>query len=107
MSDVQHQDLAQGRWQRMSLAEQLGNVGSEYSRARKWKEKENTEFFYKAFARLLELLDLTITDKRWRGLKRRELARVRGEVCAELMGIDTSSAGFTKYFDSMAVAARR
>ena len=107
MNDVQHPDLARGRWQRMSLAEQLGNVGSEYSRARKWKAKGNTKFFDKAFRRLLELMDLTITDDRWRGFKRRELARVRGGVCAELIDIDAAGLGFTKYFDAMAVAARR
>lgn len=55
MSDMQYQDLARGRWQSMTLAQQLGNVGSEYSRARKWKEKGNVEFFDKAFIRLLEL----------------------------------------------------
>lgn len=103
----QHKNLSQGRWHTMSLAEQLGNVGSEYSRARRWKEKGNTEFFDKAFARLLELLDLTITDDRWRGLRRRELARVRDEVCAELMMKESVGIGFSKYFDSMAVAARQ
>lgn len=107
MSAAQHQDLARGRWQRMSLAEQLGNVGSEYSRARKWKEKGNVEFFDKAFVRLLELLDMTIMDNRWHGVRRKELARVRSEVCAELMDIDATGIGFTKYFDSMAIAARR
>lgn len=91
----------------MTLAEQLGNVGSEYSRARKWKAKGNEEFFEKAFSRLLELLDLTITDNRWQGPKRRELSRVRDGVCAELMDFDTQGIGFTKYFDAMAVAARR
>ncbi len=30
---VQHRDLAAGRWWELSLAEQLGNVGSEVSRA--------------------------------------------------------------------------
>ena len=91
----------------MSLAEQLGNVGSEYSRARKWKEKGNTEFFDKAFARLLELMDLTITDVRWHGARRRELSRVRGGVCEELTGSQILGSGFTKYFDNMAIAARR
>jgi hypothetical protein len=107
MKSPQHKDLAQGRWHTMSLTEQLGNVGSEYSRARRWKEKGNVEFFDKAFARLLELLDFTITDERWRGLRRRELARVRDEICAELMMKTSTGIGFYKYFDAMAVAARR
>lgn len=107
MSDVQHKNLARGRWQSMSLAEQLGNVGSEYSRARNWKEKGNVELFDKAFARLLELLDLTITDSRWKGGRRKELARVRSGVCEELTESHILGSGFTKYFDIMAVAARR
>ncbi len=107
MSTAQHAELGGGRWHTMTLPEQLGNVGSEYSRARRWKEKGNVEFFDKAFVRFLELMDLTITDTRWRGARRRELSRVRGGVCAELMGIDASGVGFTKYFDAMAVVARK
>lgn len=107
MNPAQHQDLAAGRWSAMTLAEQLGNIGSEYSRARNWKEKGNVEFFDKAFRRLLELLDLTITDNRWRGARRKELSRVRGGVCEELMNKKLTGASFTKYFDAMAVAARR
>ena len=67
----------------------------------------STEFFDKAFARLLELLDLTITDNRWHELRRRELARVRDEVCTELMKKEPVGIGFSKYFDAMAVAARQ
>ncbi|MFA6042271.1 MAG: hypothetical protein WCV85_02940 [Patescibacteria group bacterium] len=107
MSQAQHHDLAQGRWQNMTLAEQLGNVGSEYSRARKWKEQGNEQFFGKAFSRLLELLDLTITDNRWHGPRRRELTRVRSGVCEELLGREAAGMSFNKYFDVMAVAARR
>lgn len=91
----------------MNLAEQLGNVGSEYSRARRWKEKGNEEFFDKAFFRFLELMDLTITDNRWHGARRRELTRARSGVCEELLGSVLPGTSFTKYFDAMAVAARR
>ncbi|MEK7631441.1 MAG: hypothetical protein AAB445_01050 [Patescibacteria group bacterium] len=90
----------------MTLPEQLGNVGSEYSRARRWKEKGNVEFFDKAFIRFLELMDLTITDSRWRGARRRELARVRGGVCEEFMSTENVHVSFMKYFDVMAVVAR-
>ena len=36
MSALQHRDLAAGRWWELSLAEQLGNIGSEISRASRW-----------------------------------------------------------------------
>ena len=35
--NYQHQELANGRWKEMPLALQMGNVGSEVSRALKWK----------------------------------------------------------------------
>ena len=41
----QHNDLAGGRWFLFSLAEQLGNVGSEVERAIKWHAKGNKEYF--------------------------------------------------------------
>ena len=39
MNGVRHQDLADGRWWELSLAEQLGHVGSEVSRAIRWRSR--------------------------------------------------------------------
>lgn len=39
----QHKDLAEGRWAKMPLAEQMPNIGSEISRANRWKGKGNRE----------------------------------------------------------------
>src|SRR3989339_593961 len=61
-----HQDLANGRWFKMTLAEQLGNAGSEVGRAVNWNRRGNIEQRNKATDRALELLDLTISDSRWR-----------------------------------------
>ena len=36
MNAVQHRDMAAGRWHELTLAEQLGNIGSEVSRAIRW-----------------------------------------------------------------------
>ena len=49
----------------MSLAEQLGNVGSEIGRASRWQSR-NPETARLAFHRALELLDLTLADPRLR-----------------------------------------
>ena len=57
--NIQHQKLASGSWGKMSLAEQLANVGSEVERTISWKEKGNEEYSKKAFERALELLSLT------------------------------------------------
>ena len=46
-----HPDLAAGRWLTLSLASQLGNVGSEYERALRAKERGDEVRFENAFAR--------------------------------------------------------
>jgi hypothetical protein len=79
-----HPELAAGRWFTLSLAEQLGNVGSEYERALRWKEQTDKVRFEHAFARMLELLDLTIVDPRWRNHRLKELTRLREVICDEL-----------------------
>lgn len=56
---MKHQKLAAGSWDKMSLIEQLANVGSEVERAISWKEKGNEKYSKKAFERMLELLALT------------------------------------------------
>ncbi len=101
-----HKNLSQGRWHTLTLAEQLGNVGSEYERAVHWKEKDHQEYFERAFARTLELLDLTLTDPRWGYHRLRELARVREEVCREF-NTSTQQGGLQKYFFQFAAKARR
>ena len=58
---IQHKELAAGRWEEMSLCEQMANIGSEVSLTIKWKEKNNPEQSQKAFERALELIDITLT----------------------------------------------
>jgi len=72
----QHQELANGRWQKLSFFEQMANVGSEVERALLWKEKNNAEYSNLAFERVLELLDLTTDDSKNRK-KLYELLRLR------------------------------
>ena len=67
-----HKSLAAGRWRSFSLVEQLGNVGSEVSRAARWQAKDG-RLYEGAVHRAFELLDLTIGDPRWHG-RRKELA---------------------------------
>ena len=79
-----HPSLAAGRWFTFTLASQLGNVGSEYERALQWKERGDEVRFQDAFARMLELIDLTIADPRWKNHRLKELTRLREMVCDEL-----------------------
>ena len=104
----QHQSLASGRWYTMSLAEQLGNIGSEVHRAR-LAEHTNKGRFLAARDRALELFELTIADVRWRG-RLREIARAHEVFCdAVTDGKEYGSTleGIEKYFDQFALAARR
>ena len=73
--EFQHKDLAAGRWAQMSLAEQMLNIGSEVSRANRWKSKGNEAQCHRAADRALELVSLTIdANKERAGL--RELCRL-------------------------------
>lgn len=78
-----HKQLARGRWQKLTLAEQLGNIGSEVTRMRIWQEKGDQQNFWSAGERALELIDLTLADKR-RLPQLREIARLR-EVVTDIM----------------------
>lgn len=110
MRDVLHRDLAD-RWWRLSLAEQFGHVGSEVSRAAKWRSR-NSEMATGALHRALELFDLMLDDPRWRESRARlrEIARAREVVADWLTGPNTygsTAESLQKYFDAYAVAARR
>lgn len=72
MKSPLHRDSAAGRWFELSLYEQLGNVGSEVSRALHWKTR-NPQIAQGAFERALELMDLTLADPR----HKRSVARLR------------------------------
>jgi hypothetical protein len=102
-----HQELAAGRWFRLSLVEQLANVGSEIERAIRWRGKGNAEYGRRAFERALELLDLTIADERNRS-RLKELTRLR-EVLADYFWFDnrygSCDESWQKYFHAFTYAA--
>jgi hypothetical protein len=105
-----HKELAAGRWATLSHAEQLANIGSEVDRAIRAHARGDHERWEHAFARALELFDLTAADDRWRGPRRREQRRARELFCAVFLGDapDLGDAAFlSKYFLQFAVAARR
>jgi hypothetical protein len=95
----------------MTLAEQMGNIGSEVGRALKWRG-ENPRLARGAAERALELLDLTLADPRHRAsvARLREIARTR-EVCVDYLFesnvYNTTSESLQRYFDAFAVAAAR
>ncbi|MFH1825783.1 MAG: hypothetical protein ABH823_00640 [bacterium] len=105
--NVVHQELASGRWQKLSLVEQLANIGSEIERTIKWRLSQ-LDYSKLAFNRALELLDLSIADrKNQRRLK--ELLRLR-ETLADYFVFknqySSDDASWRKYFFAYNYAAR-
>ena len=74
--NIQHKDLATGRWQTLSFFEQMANIGGEIERTIQWKQKGNPEYARMAFERALELIDLSIQDMKNKS-RLREIVRVR------------------------------
>ena len=111
MTGTQHRELAEGRWWTLSLFEQLGNVGSEVSRAIRWTSR-NPNMAQGAFYRALELMDLTLSDPRHRQspARLREIARTREVLVDFFAGSNeygSNALSLQKYFDAYALAARR
>lgn len=108
-----HKDLASGRWHTLTLVEQMGNIGSEVHRAFRARERRDAPRAELAFARALELFDLSAGDARWHGARRREQRRARELFCGAFLAepgdaCATDDAGFLdRYFLQFAVAARR
>ena len=89
------------------MAEQLGNIGSEVSRAMRWQEKDE-KLFADAIERALELFDLTLQDSRWKH-RMKEICRAREVLCDTVFGsrvYSTSLADLNRYFTQFALAAR-
>ena len=109
MRALRHGDGFAERWWTFSLAQQLGNVGSEVGRALRWRSK-NPTIAQGALDRALELIDLTLDDPRHRTsvARLREICRAR-EVLLDFV-VGTNQYGSTeetlrRYFDAFAVAA--
>jgi hypothetical protein len=104
-----HPGLASGRWQTLTLSEQLGNTGSEVERAFRAHEQGREDRFQHALARAFELFDLTANDPRWRGHRRREVLRAREQFCRVFYddSAEPDLADYLcKYFLQFATAAR-
>ncbi|MCL5885393.1 MAG: hypothetical protein ACYC47_07395 [Desulfobacteria bacterium] len=107
MSPV-HRELAAGRWRELTFMEQMANIGSEVERAIRWKEKGRTEVCMRALERALELLDMTVDDRKNRS-RLKEVMRVR-EALADHFFFDNEYAStdlsWQRYFHPFAWGAR-
>jgi len=109
MRQLRHGPEIVDRWFALSLAEQLGNVGSEVGRVLKWRSK-NPQIASGALERALELIDLTLDDPRHRTsvARLREICRAREVLLDFLVGANeygSSERTLQRYFDAFAAAA--
>lgn len=104
--NVQHKQLSNGQWFTFSFFEQMANVGSEIFRTISWRKK-NADYSQQAFDRGLELLDLTISDKKNQD-RLKELLRLR-EVLADYFAFEniykSSDEKWQNYFYAFNFAA--
>jgi hypothetical protein len=106
---ILHKNLAAGGWYELTLAQQMGNIGSEVSRARKSQGKD-AALFWGAVTRGLELFHLTILDKRWGQGCRKEIARAYEVFCDAVLGgkeYNSDLESLDRYFTNFALLAMR
>ena len=97
------------RFKQLSLAEQMGNIGSELARMQHWENLGDPHQREKAFFRALELIDLTLSDSRWQK-RLKEIARLREVVCDCYCGQKIYHAvlkDIVEYCTNFAIYARR
>ena len=106
---MQHQGLENGRWAQLTFPQQMANIGSETSRIYRALEAGKDSRAESAFARLQELVDLTIKYGRsdaspmLRSALLEELCRFRELYCKAYLERDLSElAAFNRYLDKFA-----
>ncbi|MDD3474585.1 MAG: hypothetical protein PHP08_01610 [Candidatus Dojkabacteria bacterium] len=106
MNNIQHKNLANGRWQKMSFLEQMANIGSEVYRAINSKEKGEKQDALLAFNRSLELFDLSKESKRSLA-QYKELCRMR-EIWVDYFKYNneysSTEEGINNYFKYLTIA---
>jgi len=102
-----HKTITSGRWNELSFAERMGNIGSEISRVRSADERRDIERRDNAIARALELVDVTIAQQT--GARKRELEQMRDALCAIRGNADgaVSARSLERYCMPFALLARK
>ncbi len=107
--NYQHSQLAAGRWFKLSLVEQLANIGSEVERTIIWKQKGNPDYSMQALYRAVELMILTNKDKK--NQKRlKEICRLKEILLDYFIGENqyhSSDLLWRKYFYPFYILARK
>ncbi len=101
--------MIKDKWHEMSLVQQMGNIGSEVFRLINLKEKGDLKNAQSSFVRVLELIDLTIEDKRWKS-RLFEILRLREILCNFYLDkkiYNVSPKNLKEYFIPFALLSQR
>ncbi|MBQ3413390.1 hypothetical protein IJH33_00845 [Candidatus Saccharibacteria bacterium] len=97
-----HGEEARRDWPAHPITYQMGNIGSEVSRALKWTAQGNQARATKAIDRALELFDFTIDANVKNPARLREVLKAREEFCDYFFGGNswhTDPQKMQKYYD--------
>ncbi len=92
------------KWSRMSIFEQMGNIGSEVGRTFSAKRRGDNDASVGAYCRGLDLLDATAEQlAAQRSPRLREVLRAREQF---VQSYETDDSSIEQYFMQFAIAAR-
>ena len=101
-------ELKAEKWSKLLLAQQMGNIGSEVQRAFGWQERGDEDQKEKSINRFLDLIDLSLIDKRWQ--KRCwEICRMREVLCDYFLAGNSFGNSFQNlinYFNNFALCQK-
>lgn len=104
-----HKDLANGRWVELPFALQMGNIGSEVSRAVNSKARGNNDRMTNAAYRAIELFELTIENNLNYPGRLVELCRGKEEFLDYIFGentFKTDAKKMVRYYDQFVSLAK-
>lgn len=104
-----HGEETHMKWKDYPITFQMGNIGSEVSRALKWTEKGNQARADKAIDRALELFDFTIEANRDNHFRLTEILKAREEFCDYFFNdnsYNTDPVKMQKYYDGFVIMMR-
>lgn len=100
-------ELDTKRWQSLTLAQQMGNIGSEVQRAFSMQKRGEEEQKEKSIDRFLGMIDCSLADQRWQ--KRcLEICRIREVLCDYFFAKNSFGNSFENlinYFNAFALKA--
>ena len=104
-----HSGEVRQNWRNHPITYQMGNIGSEVSRALKWTKQGNQSRADKAIDRALELFDFTIEANIQNHARLTEILKARDEFCDYFFNHNSYSTDplkMQRYYDGFVIMAQ-